>query len=421
MVLVLESTRSKTHGRNEFEQLRNACLDKVQILHLTPGKLFEEVKCRKLPEENRLDAHVEAPWAILYTSGTTGGKKKGVVRNQRGSILGYFAHLTHMHFRPGRETFLAMYPLHGISSFFFVTMMLYMGQSVLLLSRQYSSSGRTVFNALNTFPITFITGGPAHLVSIIDHAEANADGRKIPRLKTILASGAMTSSATQERIRRFFASASFFEVYGSTEAGIISILDPEDFQENRGSVGFEPSGVSQIIFVDPKTGVPVAGKQSTPGEIAVRTPMMCQGYWRRSPELIDGWFRTGDMGYRCNDGFIYLLGRADDRITLPTGASFYPSEIERVLLQHELVSQAVVFWDEATQMLAGLFLARVRDICDEQNQSQAEKEIINYCKDSLADHLVPNTVLPMSEEAWAELPRTATRKVLRSRLNLQSL
>ncbi|GBG29151.1 Acyl-CoA ligase azaF [Hondaea fermentalgiana] len=213
-------------------------------------------------------------------------------------------------------------------------MLLYLGNSVLLLSREHATSGRVLYNAANEFPVTYTTGGPAHLVSIIDHAEAHANGKQLLGLRMIMASGAMTSKATQERIRAFYANASFYEVYGSTEAGIISILDPTDFKGNEGSVGIEPSGVSMVRFVDPVSGEPVAGTLQAPGPAA----------------------------------------EADSDATAEAVSG---GEIERSIRAH----------------------------------SEAH----------LAPHLVPDVVLPLSETSWAKLPKTATRKIMRSRLRLHSL
>jgi len=352
----------------------------------------------------------EIPWAILYTSGTTSGVKKGAVRTQRQMIEGYFQHLLDMDFRSYGEVFLNIYPLHGVSSFFFVNMMIYIGASILLLPRESSTKGSSLHGAIASFPVTFTTSAPAHLVSIIDFAEKSESTEAVDKIRQVLSSGAMSSKAIQERIKHFFSRSRFFEVYGSTEAGIITMLHPSEFAKNAGSVGCEVVGNPQLKFFDPESEETVSGTRENPGEIAVKTPMLFSEYWRKDDFtkqcMANGeFFKTGDVGFKNEHGFLFLLGRVDDRITLASGASLYPSEIERVLLRHKSVSQATVFLEDGGSIVALLLM---------RDEKASNEDLHAHCTASLPRLFVPSIF--WLDVDWNKLPRTATGKIKRNQL-----
>jgi len=254
------------------------------------------------------------PWVVLFTSGTTTGVKKGVVRTELGSVAGFFSHCPDMHFC-SEDIFLAIYPLHAISSFFFVFMHLYFGASCCMLSRVDSHVPEILMHVLHSQKITFTTAGPMQVSCMIK------TGIQCPAsLSRILVSGAVTKEVVQNRIRLFFATAKVFEIYGSTEAGLITLLSPEQQLLHPGSVGIEPAGNLEVQFVHPVDEKLMAiTSKDQPGEILVYTPMLFLEFFERSDlnnrcRTGQGYFKTGDLGYKGNDGFLYLSGRIDDRI-----------------------------------------------------------------------------------------------------------
>mmetsp|Transcript_13015 Transcript_13015/g.23100 ORF Transcript_13015/g.23100 Transcript_13015/m.23100 type:complete len:534 (-) Transcript_13015:103-1704(-) len=352
---------------------------------------------------------LEDPWAILYTSGTTSGRKKGVVRNQRGTLTGIFGHFAHMDMRPD-DVYLLIYPSHGMSTFFFSMMALFHGASCVLVPRARAGDGLFLLQALERHEITFTTGGPSHLMSIVEAAKVTNSEFRAPNLRNIISSGAMCPKVMQDEIREFFSQTAFFDVYGSTELGIISILGPEEKNVGAGTVGREASGVPSILLLDPETGEEV----ETEGEIAATTPMRMIEYWQR-PDLDkssvteNGYFRTGDIARVREDGMITLLGRADDRINLSDGSSFYPAEVERVILNAPGVSETVVFLSGNDELIAAL-----RKSDSEILDSDIVETVHGLCKKQL-----PNTQTPSRYAIYKggdDLPRTATGKVVRAQL-----
>jgi acyl-CoA synthetase (AMP-forming)/AMP-acid ligase II len=133
----------------------------------------------------------------------------------------------------------------------------------------------------------------------------------------------------------------FYELYGLTE-GFVTILDKTDYAAKPNSVGVPPP------FFDLRI-VDEAGAELPPGkigEIAGRGPILMPGYYKR-PDLtagtiVDGWLRSGDLGYVDEEGFLFLVDRKKDLI-ISGGVNVYPRDIEEVLVQHPSVEEAAVF------------------------------------------------------------------------------
>ncbi|MBA7638901.1 2-succinylbenzoate--CoA ligase [subsurface metagenome] len=145
------------------------------------------------------------------------------------------------------------------------------------------------------------------------------------------------------------------------------------------------------------------------GEIVVRSTRIMKGYWRDEEKTKkaftpDGWYRTGDMGYMDEEGYIYLSGRADDLI-VRGGENIGPDEVESTLYSHPKVEEAAVIgvpdveWGQQVRAIVRL----------KQGEQATEQEIIDFCRQRLAGFKRPTSVVFVKEE----LPKTSTGKVLR--------
>jgi acyl-CoA synthetase (AMP-forming)/AMP-acid ligase II len=134
-----------------------------------------------------------------------------------------------------------------------------------------------------------------------------------------------------------------------------------------------------------------------------------KGYWRdeektKSAFTEDGWYRTGDMGYKDDEGYIYLAGRGDD-VIVRGGENIGPTEVESVLLSHPQVDEAAVIgvkdleWGQQVRAVVRL----------KKGEKVTEKEIIDFCRPKLAGFKRPSSVVFVEDE----LPKTSTGKVLR--------
>jgi acyl-CoA synthetase (AMP-forming)/AMP-acid ligase II len=192
--------------------------------------------------------------------------------------------------------------------------------------------------------------------------------------------------------------------YGLTETGGPATVVPPQ------AVLAKPNSVGVPFF---HTDVRIADADGAPappgaaGEVHIRAPHVITHYWR-NPEataaaIHDGWLHTGDIGRLDEHGYLYLVDRKHDMI-ISGGENIYPSEVERVLVEHGDVADAVVFgapdttWGEtvcaAVQVRAGRALTA--------------DALLAHCRGRLAGYKVPRRVIFVDE-----LPRTATGKSLR--------
>ncbi|APR86298.1 O-succinylbenzoic acid--CoA ligase [Minicystis rosea] len=205
------------------------------------------------------------------------------------------------------------------------------------------------------------------------------------------------------------------QAYGLTETtGAIVTLPPEDHvlegpHRHRLRAAGKPHDGVEVRIVSPQTGedLPVY----VPGEIWTRSRQNMVGYWRREGDgasaiTADGWLKTGDIGYFDQDGYLYLHDRLKDMI-ITGGENVYPAEVENVLMAHETVADVAVIaipsekWGESP--LAFVVPAKGTEV--------DEKALLTFARKHLAGFKVPVRV-----EVRAELPRTASGKVLKKDL-----
>ena len=143
----------------------------------------------------------------------------------------------------------------------------------------------------------------------------------------------------QELVRRL--PRRLYELYGLTE-GFVTILDRDDVERKAASVGVPPPLYELRIVGDDGRDLP----PGEVGEIVGRGPITTPGYHRRpdltAETLVDGWLRSGDLGYVDEDGFLYLVDRKKD-LVISGGVNVYPRDIEEVAIRHPDVLDVTVF------------------------------------------------------------------------------
>jgi malonyl-CoA/methylmalonyl-CoA synthetase len=185
---------------------------------------------------------------------------------------------------------------------------------------------------------TVFFGVPAMFIRLLElpPERAQAIGRG---LRLAVSGSAPLPAEVHAKFRERFGSV-ILERYGMTET-LMNLSNPYDGERRPGTVGLPLPHVEVRILSE--DGQPATGDAH--GEIWVRGPHVCDGYWRR-PEATaaawqDGWFRTGDIGSRAADGYITLHGRRSDLI-ISGGFNIYPREIEELLLEQPGVREAAV-------------------------------------------------------------------------------
>lgn len=192
--------------------------------------------------------------------------------------------------------------------------------------------------------------------------------------------------------------------YGLTESGPLSAwMEPEDTLVKEGAVGLPTFHTGLRIVDDDGTDLP----PGEVGEIALRGPSITVGYWN-NPEgtaraIRDGWFYTGDLGERDEEGYLWIRGRKKDMI-ISGGENIYPAEIERVLSQHPKISEAAVFGIPSKKW--GMSPHAV--VCPKAGAVLTEDEVIHFLDGKLARYKIPKSVSFMDE-----LPKSLAGKALK--------
>lgn len=374
-------------------------LRKVALVPMpTLGQLLATPPTPSVREENTFKA-LHRPWAILHTSGSTSGRKKGVIRNQFGTIAGVLVHQAALKLSE-QDVYLAIWPSYGISTFFFTFGLLYLGGTVVLVKAELGADAGQSWQVLQRERVTFTTGSPLQFENWLEQASSPT------ALRVVLLSGCIVGDSLSEEICRVFpASCSVLEAYGSTECGLISLRDHRD-AKSRG-VGIEPPGLPQAKIC-PSTG-----------EIMVNTssPMFMNGYvhfMHHHHKSGGGWFRTGDVGERDGrTGQLVLLGRADSRISLPTGHDLYPEEVE-VVLRDVLPMGVGLVVTFAKNQLVGVLSTE----SEEDEGGDAERTLLVRNLRQLAEERLSPDKRPARYEFvhTSDVPMTTTMKVKRREL-----
>ncbi len=346
------------------------------------------------------------PWVILYTSGTT-GTPKGVVRSHESYSAFFLINEVEFSFKPSDYGLIVM-PLFHVNSTFYSFVFTYIGAAA-YIHRESKFDPKEVLEIIEKEKITFSSLIPTHFALILGLPEEERYKYDVSSISTLLTSSAPVYREMKLAIMDYFKSAQLFEAYGSTEAGLVTLLRPEDQFSKLESIGKECIGTDSIRLLD-ENGREVGGGQV--GELFSRGPMMFDCY-HKMPEKTKSarrgsWFSAGDMARKDEDGFYFLVDRKDNMI-ITGGEHVYPSEVEKVIVAHPSVQTVAVIglphkkWGEAVTAV----------VVPKDNARLSMDDIINHCKDKIAAFKKPKEVLFVKEDF---IPRTTTGKIVHRNL-----
>jgi O-succinylbenzoic acid--CoA ligase len=334
--------------------------------------------------------------ALVYTSGTT-GSPKGALLSHRNLFWGAIGSAMHLGVVP-EDRWLVCMPLFHVG-----------GLSILLRSALYGSAAilherfdpDAVNRALDEEEVTLVSWVPTMLERVL----AARGGRRAPRsLRCVLLGGGPAPRGLIARARsQGFPIAA---TYGLTEASSQVATQTPTLAEGDAVSGLRPIFGTQLDTIDDE-GKSVRGR---PGEILVRGPTVMDGYWNRPEEseraLRGGWLHTGDIGALDSAGELEVLERRCDLI-ISGGENVYPTEVERVLLEHPAVIEAAVAGradaDYGRRPIAWLVAA--------PGLRLDPAEVRRFCGDRLAGYKIPVEFTLVDA-----LPRTTTGKLMRERI-----
>ena len=351
-------------------------------------------------------------WALMYTSGTT-GRPKGAIRNHRGSALMSLVTAYDMGLTVD-DTALLVMPMCHANSLNFACTFSYIGATVVVDDRK-SFDPEALLATIASQHVTFTSLVPTHYIMTLglpDQVKASYD---VSRMRKLMISSAPARKDTKLAILDYFTNSQLYELYGSSEAGWVTLLRPDEQIEHLGSVGREWTGTGPVKILDPE------GREVPDGEVGELfscTPYAFDGYLNdpiKTAEALrpDGYCSVGDMARRDDHGFIYLVDRKSNMI-ISGGENIYPSEIEGILARYPGVKDVGVVgiphdkWGEAVHAVIVLH----------DGAAATAAEVLEWCRDKMAGYKRPRSISFMAE---ADMPRTATGKiqhrVLRDRLS----
>ena len=338
---------------------------------------------------------------IIYTSGTT-GKPKGcllthgnVIANARqiSSWLGFTA----------QDRLLTMMPLFHMNAVSVTTMSaLYAGGST-VVSQKFSAS--RFWQIISDYQITSF-GSVATMLSMLlsTYPDGVPEGLKTDQLRFAMCGSAPVPAEVLRRFEETF-KCLVIEGYGLSESTCRSTFNPPDQRRRPGSCGI-PIGNEMRVVDEEDQEVP----DGELGEIVLRGENILKGYYKNdaanTTAFRNGWFHTGDIGYRDADGFYYIVDRKSDMI-IRGGENIYPREIDEVLYQHPDIAAAAAVG--VKDELYGEEVAAV--VVLKHGANTTAQEVIDYCKARLADFKCPKTV-----HFVEDIPKGPTGKLLKREL-----
>jgi len=363
---------------------------------------YEDLVAAGAQAEPSIETGPNEPYALLYTSGTT-GKPKGAIHTSSSLVL--LAYLVQAGWGFSRNDFgLLVMPMCHANSIFFAHVFAACGAASCVYDRK-SFEPEHLLRTLASDNFTFTSLVPTHYIMMLGLPESVKRELNVESVTKLLISSAPARQDTKLALMEYFRRSQLYEAYGSTEAGWVTLLRPEEQLTKLGSIGRECLGTGRIKLLDSGGKEVVDGEV---GELYSRTPYAFQGYWK-SPEKTAEAFRgvyctVGDMARRDQDGYYYLADRKSNMI-ISGGENVYPSEVEQVLGAHPKVKDVAVIgvpheiWGETVHAVLVLH----------QDQGASESDILDWCKDRIAGYKRPKSISFVAED---EMPRTATGKVL---------
>jgi long-chain acyl-CoA synthetase len=349
-----------------------------------------------------LDLPETALAGLFYTGGTTGAAK-GVMLTHRNLIANTFH-------------FIAICPFTVDTRWLIIAPLFHAAGSMAVLATVWNTGRNVVLPAfdparaldlIEEHGVTHTLAVPTMLAAM--NEEQLARPRDVSSLHYLCHGGSPIATETLRRAHLAFPDAELIHIYGATETAPIatvlhdgqSLLDTPQVR----SCGQPAVGVDVRVVDADGRAAPIGEV----GEVAVRGPNVMVGYWNK-PEatadaLVDGWYRTGDLGYQDAAANLYLVDRAKDMI-VTGGENVYSTEVEDVLYRHPAVLEAAVFavpdeqWGEA-----------VHAVVIPRSEVSPE-ELVAHCRQFIAGYKVPKVVELRTEP----LPKSGAGKILKREL-----
>jgi acyl-CoA synthetase (AMP-forming)/AMP-acid ligase II len=344
----------------------------------------------------------EAAGTMTYTSGTTGRPKgalrtgfgdPGLQRNMVG-MIGY---------RPD-DVYLSTGPLYHAAQGAFLGIATSLGNTVVL---QRKFDPEDWLRLLVRYGVTCTFSAPTPVRMLCNLPAAVKAGYDRSGLRIMVANAAPWSFALKLQYLADFPENSLWELYGSTELGVNTLLEPRDQRRKPGSCGKPLPGVEIALFDD--AGIRIT-LPNVPGELAVRSKSAFSTYHNAQDKYDSNrrgdYLTVGDVAYFDEEGYFYICDRKSDMI-VSGGMKIYPAEVEAALESHPDIHDVAVFgipndeWGESVHAV----------VVRAPGSTPSAEAVIAHARQHLAGYKIPRSV-----DFTGEIPRNASGKILKREL-----
>ncbi|MCY7347692.1 MAG: long-chain-fatty-acid--CoA ligase [Pyrinomonadaceae bacterium] len=398
---------------SQFQTTIDAIQNNLPLLQTTI-QFDDETEATKNHSESLDEVEIETTddAIIIYTSGTT-GKPKGCLLTH-GNLIANARQITEWMSFTEADRLLTIMPLFHMNAVSVTTLTALYASASTVVAPKFSAS--KFWQIVENYKITSF-GSVATMLSMLlqknsedgnQKTESNSKSKiQNPKSETLRFAMCGSAPVPAEVLKNFEETFGclVIEGYGLSESTCRSTFNPPNESRRAGSCG-KPIGNEMRIFDENDEEL----KTGELGEIVLRGENIFKGYFKNEAAtekaFANGWFHTGDIGYRDADGFFYIADRQSDMI-IRGGENIYPREIDEILFTHPAVELAAVIG--IPDQLYGEAVAAFVVLKKDKNASEAD--LINFCKKHLADFKCPERIYFVED-----IPKGATGKLLKREL-----
>lgn len=380
----------------DLPELETLLIAEGEVLN---GHSLAELMSVASPNFEAVEMDRHAPAVLVYTSGTT-GFPKGATLSHGNVVSNMYAQMRCCGMTPSDKLLLYLPLFHCFGQNAILNSGLN-ACATIILQRRFKPE--TVIEAVQTEQITMFFGVPAVFIRLLE-----LEHQDFSSVRYYFCAAASLPVEVVQRWQEKYGQV-IYEGYGMTEASPCSSYN-HDLRYKLGSIGMPIENVEMKI-------VDYEGHDLPPGEIGeivMRGPNVMLGYWNlpfeTAQSIKNGWLHSGDLGYRDQDGYFYLVDRLKDMINV-SGFKVYPREVENVIYQHYAVAEVAVYGVpdplKGETVWASIVLLPEHSVTPHQ--------MAEFCAERMAAYKLPHTFKFVDA-----LPKSPTGKILKRLLKEQA-